>query len=52
MIFDWYKEGESTIRVIAINDKQIMSLETWVVYNEIDFENEVEEILIENVFDI
>ena len=50
MIFDLYQEGQPTKRVMAINDKDVMVLQDQSFIWNIDFENEVEEILIENIF--
>lgn len=51
MIFDLYQEGKNTRRVMAINEKDVMCLDGCVgeVIKNIDFENEVEEILIDNI---
>jgi hypothetical protein len=49
MIFDLYQEGQSTKRVMAINDTDVMILENGEVIKDIDFDNEVEEILIDNI---
>lgn len=50
MIFDLYQEGQPTKRVMAINDKDVIVLENQTFIWNIDFENEVEEILIEDIF--
>ena len=50
MIFDLYKDGQPTKRVIAINEKDVMDLQDGQVILNIDFENEVGEILIYNIF--
>ncbi len=54
MIFDLYQEGQPTKRVMAINDKDVMCLDECIgeVIKNIDFENEVGEILIYNIFDL
>ena len=49
MIFDIYQDGKPTKRVMAINEFDVISLETLEVIKGIDFENEVESILIENI---
>ena len=51
MVFDLYQDGHSTKRVLAINSTDVVDLENGNVIRNIDFENEVEEILIENIFD-
>jgi hypothetical protein len=50
MIFDLYQDGEPTKRVIAINDKDVMDLSNGSLIFDIDFENEVETVLIEDIF--
>ena len=52
MIFDLYQDGKETVRVIAINEKDVMCLTgcMGLVIKDIDFENEVNEILIEDIF--
>ena len=50
MIFDLYQDGQSTKRVMAINETDVIVLEDQSIIFNIDFENEVEEILINNVF--
>lgn len=50
MIFYWYKDGGSTILVMAINNNQVMCLESQIIHNDIDWSNEVGEILIEDIF--
>ena len=51
MIFDLYQDGQSTKRVIAINEKDVMDLQDGKLIFDIDFENEVAEILIDNIFE-
>lgn len=51
MIFDLYQDGQPTKRVMAINDKDVMDLQDGTLIFDIDFENEVGEILIDNVFE-
>lgn len=52
MIFDLYQEGQPTKRVMAINNKDVMDLNNGALIFDIDFENEVSEILIDNIFDL
>lgn len=52
MIFDLYQDGEPTRRVMAVSNTEVVNLDTMVVYGNIDFENEVGEILILNIFDV
>lgn len=52
MIFDLYQDGQSTKRVMAINETDVIVLEDQTFIFNIDFENEVEEILINNVFNL
>lgn len=51
MIFDLYQDGQPTKRVMAINEKDVMDLQDGKLIFDIDFENEVMDILIDNVFD-
>lgn len=51
MIFDLYQDGQPTKRVMAINEKDVMDLQTGEFIFGIDFENEVAEILIDNIFE-
>ena len=51
MIFDLYQDGQPTKRVVAVNDKDVLDLEEGTLICSIDFENEVESILIDNVFE-
>ena len=52
MIFDLYQDGQPTKRVMAINERDVMCLECMgEVIKDIDFENEVAEILIDNIFE-
>lgn len=51
MIFDLYQDGQPTKRVMAVNDKDVLDLEEGTLICNIDFENEVESILIDNVFE-
>jgi hypothetical protein len=50
MIFDLYQDGQPTKRVMAINEKDVMDLQDGKLIFNIDFENEVEEILIDDIF--
>jgi hypothetical protein len=51
MVFDLYQEGKETRRVMAINERDVMCLDGCMgeVIKDIDFENEVGEILIMDV---
>lgn len=51
MVFDLYQDGKETRRVMAINERDVMCLDGCVgeIIKDIDFENEVGEILIMNV---
>jgi len=51
MIFDLYQDGQPTKRVMAINEKDVMDLQDGKLIFDIDFENEVMDILIYNVFE-
>lgn len=51
MIFDVWKENDKTFRAMTINETEVLNLETLEVVL-VDFENEVEEILIDNIFEI
>ena len=51
MIFDLYQDGQPTKRVMAINEKDVMDLQDGKLIFDIDFENEVMDILIDNVFE-
>lgn len=51
MIFDLYQDGKPTKRVMAINEKDVMDLQDGKLIFDIDFENEVMDILIYNVFE-
>ena len=52
MIFDLFQEGKSLVRVIVLSDLSVMDLENGVIIYNIDFDNDVESILIEDVFSI
>ncbi len=49
MIFDLYQDGKQTKRVMAINDTDVIELETFEIIKNIDFEHEVGEIIIDNI---
>jgi hypothetical protein len=51
MIFDLYQDGQPTKRVMAINEKDVMDLQDGKLIFDIDFENQVMDILIDNVFE-
>lgn len=50
MIFDLYQDGQTTKRVMAVNETDVLVLEDQTFIFNIDFENEVDEILIDNIF--
>ena len=50
MIFNLYQDGQSTKMVMAVNETDVLVLEDQTFIFNIDFENEVGDILIENVF--
>ena len=51
MIFDLYQDGQPTRRVMVIDEKDVMCLLNGEIIKNIDFENEVVEILIDNIFE-
>ena len=53
MIFDLYQDGQETKRVMAINETDVMCLNGCMgeVIKNIDFENEVESVLIDDIID-
>ena len=51
MIFDLYQDGKETVRVLAIDERVVVNLETFEHIYDIDFDDEVERILINNIFD-
>ena len=51
MIFDLHQDGQPTKRVMAINEKDVMDLQDGSLIFNIDFDNEVVEILIFNIFE-
>ena len=50
MIFDLYQEGQTTKLVMAVNETDVLVLEDQTFIFNIDFDNEVEDILIGNIF--
>jgi hypothetical protein len=50
MIFDLYQDGKATKRVMALSETHALDLETLEVINDIDFKNEVGDILIQDIF--
>ena len=51
MIFDLYQDGMETERVMAINETDVMLLSDQSIRYNIDFENEVESILIDDILE-
>jgi len=51
-IFDLYQDGKPTVRVMAISSDKAINLDTLGIITDIDFDNEVESILIEDIFTI
>ncbi len=49
MLLDLYQEGLGTKRVMAISETDVVDLNTLEIIKNVDFENEVEEILIDNI---
>ena len=49
MIFDLYQEGKETRRVMAINDTDVVCLDSLLVITDIDFENEAGVPVIKNI---
>ncbi|MDB9980599.1 hypothetical protein OAD61_00665 [bacterium] len=51
MIFDLHQDGQETRRVMAINRNDVMCLDGCIgeVIKNIDFENEVESVLIDDI---
>lgn len=49
MIFDLYQDGQPKKRVMSINEKDVIVLSNQEFIWNIDFENEVEEILIDDI---
>lgn len=52
MIFDLYQDGQPTRRVMAVSNTEVIDLDTMVIYGNIDFENEVGDILIQDIFSV
>ena len=50
MIFDLYQDGQTTKRVMSVNENDVIVLEDQTFIFNIDFENEVGDILIEDIF--
>jgi len=51
MVFDLYQDGEPTRRVMALNEHDVLVLENQTIIKNIDFENEVGDVLIENILE-
>ena len=49
MIFDLYQDGKKTRRVMAINDTDVVCLDTLLVITDIDFENEAGTPVVKNI---
>lgn len=49
MLFDLYRERQETKRVMAISNTDVVDLNTLEIIKNVDFENEVEEILIDDI---
>lgn len=49
MIFDLYQDGQTTKRVMAVNENDVIVLEDQTFIFNIDFENEVGDILIDDI---
>ena len=52
MIFDLYQDGQSTKRVMVINENDVIVLEDQSIIFNIDFENEVGDIIIDDIFSL
>ena len=54
MMFHLYQDGKETRLVVAINEKDVMCLDGCMgeVIKNIDFEDEVGDILISNIYDL
>ena len=52
MIFDLYQDGQTTKRVMAVNENDVIVLEDQTFIFNIDFENEVGDILIEDILSL
>lgn len=51
MIFDLHQDGQTTKRVMAVNENDVLVLEDQTFIFNIDFVNEVGAILIVDIFD-
>jgi hypothetical protein len=51
MVFDLYQDGKQTVRVMAINKRDVICLtnDIGVIIKDIDFENECKSILIDDI---
>ncbi len=49
MIFDLHQDGQSTKRVMAVNENDVIVLEDQTFIFNIDFENEASDILIDDI---
>ena len=54
MVFYLYQDGKETRLVLAINETDVMCLDGCIgeVIENIDFEDEVETVLISNIYDL
>ena len=52
MVFDLYQDGQSTKRVMAVNENDVLVLEDQTFIFNIDFVHEVESVLIGNIFNL
>lgn len=52
MIFDLYQDGQTTKRVMAVNENDVIVLEDQTFIFNIDFENEIGDTLIDNIFSL
>jgi len=50
-VFDLYQDDEITKRVMAINDTDVIDLNTLEIIKDINFENEVISILYDNILE-
>jgi len=51
MIFDLYQEGKAAIRVMAINENDVIDLKKLNIIRNIDFKNEADNVVIQDIFD-
>ena len=51
MLFDLYQECSHTRRVMAVNETDVIDLDTLEIIKDIDFEYEVEKILLYNIIE-